>query len=134
MSIQSVLIIDDDEISQMVLSYQVEDILHANTITIKENGEQALLFLDEVISRRSEVPQLIFLDLNMPQLSGYDFIKLYEERYATQLPDTHLVILTSSIRKKDEEMKKQHPSVAGFFRKPLEEEQMREILAAAESN
>ncbi|WPP48862.1 response regulator [Catalinimonas niigatensis] len=134
MPIQRVLIIDDDEISQMVLSYQVEDILHAETIIVKENGEQALRFLEEAIDQQSELPQLIFLDLNMPQLSGYDFIKLYEEKYATHLPDTHLVILTSSIRKKDEEMTKQYPSVAGFYRKPLEEAQIKEILAAAESN
>lgn len=128
-----VLIIDDDEISQMVLTYQVEDILHSNTVVVKENGEKALRFLDEVITKHKTHPQLIFLDLNMPQLSGYDFIKLYEEKYATHFPDTHLVILTSSIRKKDQEMSRQHPSVAGFYRKPLEEAQMQEIMTAVGS-
>jgi CheY-like chemotaxis protein len=132
MSINQVLIIDDDEISQMVLTYQVEDILHSETIVVKENGEQALRFLEEVINQQHENPKLIFLDLNMPHLSGYDFIKLYEARYAPHLPDTHLVILTSSIRKKDEEMAKHHPSVAGFYRKPLEEAQMQEIMLAVE--
>lgn len=132
MIINQVLIIDDDEISQMVLTYQVEDILHSETIVVKENGEQALHFLEEVIQQQHKTPNLIFLDLNMPHLSGYDFIKLYQERYATHLPDTHLVILTSSVKKKDEEMVRHYPSVAGFYRKPLEEAQMQEIMVAVE--
>lgn len=129
MEINPVLIIDDDEISQMVLSFQVEDILHTENIVIKENGEEALHFLDEVVSNKQDEPQLIFLDLNMPQISGYDFIKIYDKDYAALLPNVRLVILTSSVRKKDKEMAKNYSSVKGFYKKPLEEQQLKEIMA-----
>ncbi|MEK6482081.1 response regulator [Catalinimonas sp. 4WD22] len=133
MEINPVLIIDDDEISQMVLSFQVEDVLHTETIVIKENGEEALHFLDEVVSNKQEEPRLIFLDLNMPQISGYDFIKIYDKDYATLLPNVRLVILTSSVRKKDREMAKNYSSVKGFYKKPLEEHQLKEIMAYVEN-
>ncbi|MDF9797162.1 CheY-like chemotaxis protein [Catalinimonas alkaloidigena] len=133
METKPVLIIDDDEISQMVLSVQLEKIVNTDDIIIKDDGAKALLFLDNILAHQKEKPCLIFLDLNMPQVSGYDFIKIYEEVYAPLLPNAQLMILTSSVRKKDQEMAKHYHSVKGYYKKPLEEFQLKEIMTIVES-
>lgn len=133
MSIDNVLIIEDDDISAMLLQYIIEDILCANSITIKEDGEKALVYLEELTSKPDQFPQLIFLDLNMPLISGYDFMKLYEEKFAAHFPATQLVVLTSSVRKKDREIAQEYSSVAGFYNKPLEEAHLLHIKGELEN-
>lgn len=133
MTIDNILIIEDDVISSMLLQYTIEDTLQANTITIKENGEEALHYLEASASEPCQFPKLIFLDLNMPLISGYDFIKIYAGKFATRFPDTQLVVLTSSVRKKDRELAEEYSAVAGFYNKPLEAEQLRQIKGVIES-
>lgn len=133
MSIDHVLIIEDDGVSAMLLQYLIEDVLSATSITLKENGEKALVYLEEFISKPDQFPDLIFLDLNMPLMNGYDFIELYEEKFAPLFPATQLVVLTSSVRNKDIEIAQRYSSIKGFYNKPLEEEQLLQIKGSLES-
>lgn len=124
MSEIKVRVVEDDEISRMLLGYLMEDVLQTNKIIFKDDGLEAYKYLESILDQPEQFPDLIFLDLNMPQLGGYEFVDLYEEKFAAPFPHTHLVILTSSVRKKDQEIADEHPSVAGFFNKPLEEAQL----------
>lgn len=133
MPIDHVLIIEDDDVSTLLLQYLIEDVLSAKSVTIKENGKEALAYLEELISKPSQFPHLIFLDLNMPHISGYDFMRLYEEKFAGHFPNTQLIVLTSSVRNKDREIALEYPSVAGFFNKPLEEAQLQHIKGKIEN-
>lgn len=127
MSIDNVLVIEDDSVAAVLLQFLIEDVLNPQLVVIKEDGEEALDYLKASMDHPEQFPQLIFLDLNMPNISGYEFMDLYEERFAPLFPNTQLIVLTSSIREKDREISLQHASVAGFFLKPLEEEQLQQI-------
>ena len=127
MQIDHVLIIEDDEVSSVLLQFLIEDVLVPQLITIKSDGEEALTYLEERKKTSNIFPQLIFLDLNMPNLSGYEFVDLYEAKFSRLFPDTRLVVLTSSMREKDRKIAEQHPSISRFFHKPLDEKQLTTI-------
>jgi len=133
MSIDNVLVIEDDSASAVLLQFLIEDVLNPRSVITKEDGEEAIRYLNESIDHPEQFPQLIFLDLNMPNISGYEFMVLYEEKFSLLFPNTQLIVLTSSVREKDREISLQHASVAGFFRKPLEEKQLQQIREEIEN-
>ncbi len=127
MKINNILIIEDDEIAAMLLQYLIEDVLSAQSVVVKENGESAFRYLEDLLIDPDHFPHLIFLDLNMPLISGYEFMQLYAEKFAVHFPDTKLVVLTSSMMRKDQDLSAKYPFVTGFFNKPLSEEQLQQI-------
>ena len=73
------------------------------------------------------VPQVILLDLNMPLVSGWDFLDLLK-RHEVQLQGQCFVyLLTSSMAPADEARAKTYPLVAGVLHKPLDKRQIQQI-------
>lgn len=80
------------------------------------------------VQRLTEVPELIFLDLNMPEMNGFEFIRRFSE-----LPDfvrskCKIVIVTSSTDTTDKHKALMHPSVVRFLQKPLDVYQLKDFV------
>jgi PAS domain S-box-containing protein len=111
--IEKVLLIDDDP----MINFLNERILNA----VLKGSKQIVNFtgVDEALDYLSQEDQkgnhLIFLDLNMPDRSGWDFLDAYRN-FKVQSP---VMILTSSIDPADMERSKKYPQVKKFLTKPL---------------
>ncbi len=107
-----ILLIEDDTIEVMKLNRAIKKLQVAHSLIEASNGEQALTILKE----GDIIPDIIFLDLNMPRINGIDFLKiLKEDEVLRYLP---VIILTTSSNRKDVlECYKQ--GVAGYILKPL---------------
>lgn len=107
-----ILLIEDDTIEVMKLNRAIKKLQVAHSLIEASNGEQALTILKE----GAIIPDIIFLDLNMPRINGIDFLKiLKEDEVLRYLP---VIILTTSSNRKDVlECYKQ--GVAGYILKPL---------------
>ncbi|WP_282787277.1 response regulator [Flavobacterium croceum] len=124
---QSVLFIDDDPITLMLCKKVIEKTqfsLHVDTLT---NGKDALKYLNEIYEKGSKIyPDLIFLDLNMPVMDGWEFLDALSK---TNLYDSNLniIILSSTIDPKDIEKAKNYSIVKNFISKPITSENLLRI-------
>jgi CheY-like chemotaxis protein len=124
---QSVLFIDDDPITLMLCKKVIEKTqfaLHVDTLT---NGKDALKYLNEIYEKGSKIyPDLIFLDLNMPIMDGWEFLDALSK---TNLYDSNLniIILSSTIDPKDIEKAKNYNIVKNFISKPITAENLLRI-------
>lgn len=125
MVFKKVLIIDDDDLSIFLIGLTIEEIPFIKSYNSVTSGWEALKFLETCEDRG---PDLILVDLNMPEMDGFEFIQHYEDKFANVFPDTKLIVITSSQRESDRSRSLAFKSVKGFMQKPLTEEKIREIL------
>ena len=97
-------------------------------LTSMENVEEAREYLNSCVERAQPFPDAIFVDLNMPGMSGMEFAELYTERYAALYPDTKLVMLTSSISRREKAQALDIPAINDFMEKPLTIEKLNRLL------
>lgn len=110
-----VLIVDDDEVFIMVNSMMVKRSTVAEEPIGFDSGKKALDYIEE--NKDSDESYLIFLDINMPVMSGWDFLEsLKMKRYSKEI---HIVILTSSIDLSDHIKAKSFTLVIDFVEKIL---------------
>jgi CheY-like chemotaxis protein len=125
------LIIDDDD-----LTLQLYDLLLEGVPDISfekaENGTDALEMLKRFKQHSGEPdnwPQLIFIDLHMPDMSGYEFVDYYQTQFGDKAQNSRLYFLTSSISQRDLNKSKDYEIVSGILPKPLTEDKLNELIA-----
>jgi CheY-like chemotaxis protein len=120
----SVLLIDDDATNNFLTERLFQRLHLADEVLVAETGQQAL---DLLAAPNAPAPTLVLLDLNMPGLSGAEFLA----RYQTQQPDPAarpvIVVLTTSTNQQDLTLIKQL-SIDGLVNKPLTEEKLEHLL------
>lgn len=110
--------VDDDPITLMLFKKIVEKASFAKEIVNAMNGEEAITFINAITYEDSK-PQLIFLDLNMPIMSGWEFLDLFNNSTYYKLNNTKIIILTSTIDPEDIKKSKTYPNVIEFLSKPI---------------
>ena len=91
---EKILLIDDDEDDQLFFQ---EVVLELNPVISCEVAEDGLLGLD--LLKTGFIPDLIFLDLNMPSMNGFDFLQHFrKESHWQKIP---VVIFTTSSQQRD---------------------------------
>ncbi len=99
--ISKLLCVDDDEITLMLIKIVAEMASFAEEIITCANGAEALAYYQKQIEEESsDIPELIFLDLNMPVMNGWDFLEEFSKNYYNQFSQTRIVILSSAINAK----------------------------------
>jgi CheY-like chemotaxis protein len=98
--------------------------LFSNEIITVQNGEKALHYFDAIKNsaaddKRHKLPQLIFLDLNMPVMGGWEFLECFSGSNYSDFNTTTVVILSSTIDPEDLEKAKKYPMVIDFLSKPV---------------
>ncbi|AXT62726.1 response regulator [Aquimarina sp. AD10] len=106
------LLIEDDEIERLKFARVLQKNGYNHNLIEKENGEEALKFLES----KEQLPDIIFLDLNMPKMNGLEFLKLLKSN--SSLKYTPVVILSTSNNHND--LKESYEiGIAGYIVKPL---------------
>jgi len=123
--IEIIYVVDDDDIYQYAVKKKIlKRKLSAEVNTFK-NGKDAILHLGEVVKTGGPLPDVIFLDLNMPIMDGWEFLdefgKLSKEN------NIRIYILSSSVDSRDIERAKNYGMVNGFIAKPLTDAKIKEL-------
>jgi len=112
-----IMCIDDDPISSMLFKKVVQKAAFAKEIINTTNGEEAIAYINNPTNKTK--PQLLFLDLNMPVMGGWEFLDLFNDSVYYKTNKTKVIILTSSIDPEDIKKAKSYPNVIEFLSKPI---------------
>lgn len=134
--INTVLLIDDDSITQMLYEFMFRTHSFARQIFKLNNGQEGVDYFTKLLEEEGDLtekaPELIFLDLDMPVLNGWDFLEHYTTNFRPLFPDTKVVILSSTIDPADKEQAQKYSVVIDFVIKPMTEERLQDLQALPE--
>lgn len=128
-----ILLIDDDEPTNFISQMLIENADCTENINIVQSGKEALNYLTGSSDYEGENnilprPDLIFLDINMPGMSGWEFLDKYNKLEQKRKNEIIIVMLTTSINPDDELKANEMKLVSGFESKPLTQEKLNRIL------
>jgi len=127
----NVMLIDDNELDNFINEKILESNLFAKKIYTNTSGKSAIEFLNNMVTMGEEFsgiyPEVIFVDLNMPMIDGFQFIEYFKKNNEAQLLQPRLVILTSSIYHEDREKAMKISKDIVFLNKPLTRELLETI-------
>ena len=129
---QTVCIIDDDKIQHFTIekSMQQQGILKKMLSFL--DGEEAMTFFSNNLTNSALLPDIIFLDLNMPVVNGWQFLQQYEV-IKEQIPKKiKIYVVSSSINDSEINQATSNINVEGFLSKPLKPEALKEILMSVQ--
>lgn len=121
-----ILLLDDDELANELVVFVLE-LAGITDYHICTSGEKALEYLNKG-SSENNFPDVIFVDINMPGMNGFEFIDLYEKDCMKYSPGTRVILLTNSVLASEKKQAMQHESVYGFWNKPLTHERLKELV------
>lgn len=131
--LEKIVIIDDDPICSWLNRAFLEDLEIAHTIDCYSDGNSALEYFRQNCTNADEAfPDLIFLDINMPGIDGFQFLeKLRSMEGCELLPSDRIIFLSTSMHKRDIE-RAQRFNVRDYLVKPLSEAKITEVLRILE--
>lgn len=126
-AIDLVMLVDDNDTDNFISKRIIEITKFASRVEVKNSGKSALDYLKENQDSIENLPNLIFLDINMPIVDGFVF--LYEfEKFSDAIKDKcKVIILSSSDNKRDIDKIVNNNHVIKFITKPLTESALEEV-------
>lgn len=121
-----ILILDDNKIDLFI---NHELIKHSKIeANIKEFSIpfEALKYLET--ASLNEWPDLIILDIHMPLMNGFEFLKKYNDLPLDKLNKCKVIILSSSLNFQDQNLAKTNPLVIELLEKPLNTDELHNVL------
>ncbi|MBS1529165.1 MAG: response regulator [Bacteroidetes bacterium] len=113
------VIIDDDPIHHKIVQYMLTKNELSKETTYAFDGRLVLDYLEENKNKITTLPDYIFLDLYMPNSSGWDFLNRFQEISKSLRKEIKIFVVSSSIFQMDINRTKNYPFVAQYITKPL---------------
>jgi CheY-like chemotaxis protein len=126
--VKNILLIDDDPIFVYLMRRIINSTSYTCEINAFTDGELAINRLNEIRDKNELLPDLIFLDLSMPVMDGWEFLNEYSQLRPAIKKDITLYIVSSSISPKEVERAKTFRAVSDFLIKPLGKAKVIEII------
>lgn len=109
----NVLAVDDDATLIFVLKRFLQKTGRVSEIRVASDGKEAM----DILIDGTWAPDIIFLDINMPVMSGWDFLEEFSRLLADKI-ECEIVMLSSSTREMEIEQASKHPEVSRYLSKP----------------
>jgi CheY-like chemotaxis protein len=130
--VEKTVLIDDSDIDLFIQRRFLEVYNFSNELLLYKSAEEALGWLKNINGETA--PDIIFLDLNMPEIDGFSFLKNFKELSEKIILKSKIVVLTSSNSSKDREQAFSFKNVIQFITKPLKQADIEELKKLITAN
>jgi CheY-like chemotaxis protein len=120
---KKILLVDDDGVANYLTIELLNELHAAGEIVVAEDGLEA----SELI-KAAECPDIVFLDIRMPRMDGFEFLDNLEKESVCQ--NAKIVILSSSNRQEDKLKAFTYKRVIDYAEKPLTKEMIKKVARA----
>ncbi|OYU83846.1 MAG: response regulator [Flavobacterium sp. BFFFF2] len=121
-------IIDDDDIYQFTTSVLLKKTELVNKIVVFSNGLKAINFLKDEMGNKENIPDVLFLDINMPVMDGWEFLEEYLLIKAMMPKTVVIYMVSSSVDEKDVSRAKSISELSGYLVKPISSKNIMEVI------
>ena len=111
------LFVDDNYPTNFFHSEIAKEAEAADQLVFFQKAQEALDYLTKARESNEELPELIFIDINMPGIDGWEFTELYGEKIGKS--NSNIIILSTSMNPTDQEKAENNQWVSEFRSKPL---------------
>ncbi|MEQ9266329.1 MAG: response regulator [Balneolaceae bacterium] len=127
---KNICIIDDDKVYTFGVKKIIKNHLPQNKVTSYENGRIALEGIQKAFDENLPLPDYILLDIDMPELNGWGFLKEFEELRGKMDKKIEIFVISSRVENNTHLLFKMEwdDKVSDFIRKPVNVERLKEIL------
>ena len=123
------LIIDDDKSNNLLCKIILKKVLGDVEIVSYDNPRHGLAYIQqEYGSSDTNKPTVLFLDINMPDISGWELLDIYKDFDAHIHAQFTIYMLSSSVDAKDKSLAEENPFVTGFISKPLTRDVIKKLF------
>lgn len=121
------MVIDDSHIDRFIAERIINKSNFSESTILMSSAIEALQYLKNV-ENNDDLPQVIFLDIRMPEMDGFEFLKKYSELPESLKRNCIIAMISSSADINDHKRAKESPYVYCFMEKPLSNEQLSKNL------
>ncbi len=122
------MLIDDNEVDLKINSKIITISKLFDDIILCRSGEEGLSYLNQHADNEAELPDFILLDIQMPEMDGFDFLEIYK-KFPKSIKDKCLIaILSSTLDFGDIKKAEANPYVIKLLKKPLFPKELEEVL------
>jgi len=126
-----IALVDDDKVFQLTTLRTIQAAKLTDRILQFENGEEALSFLKEHAAESENLPDYIFLDINMPFVDGWMFLEDYATLKTGLKKNISIYMVSSSIDPRDVNRARGNKDVQEYIIKPVSREKLIQLLKRA---
>ncbi|MEO8150969.1 MAG: response regulator [Bacteroidia bacterium] len=128
--INKVFLIDDEAVFNMIHNKIMQKLNFAEHTKTYLNANEAIRDIKDALeSHPDDLPDAIFIDINMPAMNGWEFLEALEKIANPLVSNCRVYLLSSSIDSKDIEKSKSYKMLNGFISKPLSPQKL-EIIGS----
>jgi len=113
------LLIDDDDIIGIVHPAIIHQVFPESEVILIKSCMEALDYFKEQLAANIPAPDVIFLDINLPKMNGFELLEQLSEKDLSFLKHTQIYMLSSSIDQRDMAKVEANKNITGFIGKPL---------------
>lgn len=129
-STKNFMLVDDDIFCNLLTKKSIEIIINGAEVKDFVSPELALNFIEtEFENKHSEEKTMLFLDINMPTLTAWEFLDEFEKFEASLKKQFKIYILSSSIDPAEIQRAKLHPDVIDFIEKPINKDFLKNMFS-----
>ena len=126
-----VALVDDDQIYQFTASKTLELTKSVRAIQTFLMAEEALQYLRSNASTSDQLPDYIFLDINMPIKDGWTFLEEFEHLSGSLSKRVVIYMVSSSIDPRDVDRASRHPHIKEYVTKPITLDKFARLIGRA---
>ncbi|WNH12461.1 response regulator [Thalassobellus suaedae] len=126
--IKNLTLVDDDDVFVLLTKIAIKKTNLVDQIMVFSNGLDALIFLKEMKNNEDALPEIIFLDLSMPIMDGWQFLEEFSKLHPKLAKKVTIYICSSSISPRDILRAKTINEVSDYIIKPITKDKLKDII------